>query len=240
MAIRRRRNMRRRPTQMRRRPGRSMRRRSNRRRSLVRPNAFGARGIVGLPPRMKIKMRYVNVYYPTINASTTQNYYFTTNIQDVETATAGNQRPLYYNQMVGLYGRYYVSGFRYVVKIVNRSNEVEYVPIVFSAQVRNGPVIDANPGTGQERWYDKDRILPQGLTMVKGYVPVGLPWGLSKSRTFMDEDFAGNSAGAVPATKQSFLCLSFQNPLSIAGNYFLNIQITYDVYWSELLSVATS
>lgn len=236
MAIRSRR-MRRRRMAPRRRPGRSYRRRTNRR-NKYRANNILARGVVGLPPKMRMRMRHVGMNFPTIAGSGSTFYIMCTNLNDIYPGAAGNTRPLYFSQMAALYNRYFVHGFRYVIKIWNRSNEAQTLPLTVNVQVREEGIMDLNPATAAQRWYDKDRLCGPGLTVIKGYVPVGQPFGLSKRQTYLAEDFLGTITTG--PTKQAFLNVLVQNPFASSTGYNLNLEVTYDVTWMELQDVAIS
>lgn len=203
-----------------------------------RANNILGKGIVGLPPRMKLRMRYTLGYQPAVVASGTNNYAWSTNIADCDPVLGSNQRPLYFNQMIALYQRWFVHGMHYSIKIYNRDNDAIVKPIFCNLQVRETQSMDTNPSTAAQRWYDKDRLIGPGLTMLKGYVSTGQPYGYDKKKTWFDESYWG--AGTTAPQNLTFINLMLQNPSGTAVQFYMQAEFTFYVTFMELQDIAAS
>jgi len=159
-------------------------------------------------------------------------------VADVDAVIAGAQKPMYFTQMVAIYDRWFVRGFRYNIRIINRSNNADINPIMVNVQVRDTNTMDANTAVAAQRWYDKDYQCQQGLTVIKGYVKVGQPFGYSSKRAFGDESFFG--AGTSNPTNQAYLHILLSNPFSTVTPYVIRCETTWDVHFLELTNIAAS
>jgi hypothetical protein len=193
---------------------------------------------VGFTPSLDIKLRHVSLFYPILAISGSTLYSYCTGINDVDLVVAGNQRPMYFSQLTSIYDKWFVKGFRYSIRIINRGNGADINPIMVNVQIRDVITMDTSPTIAAQRWYDKDYQCSQGLTTIKGYVPVGQPFGLSRKRCYNDEQFYGSAT--LNPVKMAYLHVLVQNPFSTTTAYVLRAELTYDVHFIELTHIAAS
>lgn len=202
-------------------------------------NLTRSRILVGFPPCINMKMRWSGSAYGTIAAGASVNYCQSTNLQNLDPLIAGNQRPLYWNETVAIYDRWFVKGIAYKIVMVNRNNSASLGTLFFNIQPRDTQTMDFNPDTANQRWYDKQRLISQGTHVIKGYVQTGQPYGYDRKKTWYDESFWGANTSA--PTNLMYLNMLLQNPAGgTATDYYITFEMTFYCHWKELKDVAAS
>lgn len=196
-----------RPTKRAKRSYRKRRRIFSRRPRRVPRNRLGSSG-VPIPTRMFCKLKYHDSFNLAPNyagGAPLDGYIFRSGLYDPDQSAVGHQ-PLWRDQLANLYQMYRVHGLKYRIKVVNsNTNQLAMVAVQEShAEMPALAGVDFN--TVVERNNGRILTIPgagAAAKTIKGYVPIGRPWGLTRQGMKADEDFEA-AIGSNP-TKMAYL-----------------------------------
>lgn len=207
----------------RRRPFRRLRRRSFRRapRRYKRSNRVYSKLLrQPVPDRMFTTLRYFEQATFSIPANNTApltiRYCTSTNAPNL----AGGHQPYWRDQMATLYGRYRVHGVRYKFTLghANATSTVSnnYMVMWAVKESNNSTVTATTVATWNTLCEQNDTrkgIVGSWATkpsVIKGYMPTGKPWGLTKSQMKQDDQFYAAGMSSDP-TKMSYILFYVMN-----------------------------
>ena len=151
---------------------------------------------------------------------------YQTSIYDPQ-ASLGGHKPLWTTQLEGIYSKYRVHGIKYRIKCCNtNTSQLGWLYALQSTQSYAYPN-NINSNTLSERRLCQRRSCTANTnpTVIKGYMPTGRPWGLTKQEMKGDEDFEAD-VGSNP-TKQSFLNLFVE---SMHTSAIFNVEVELKVF----------
>lgn len=151
-----------------------------------------------VPDRYKTILNYSDTVLFNMTAADLVNIYqFRSSLWDPDLTGAGH-KPLWTNEMTGLYTSYRINGFKY--RITFKNSNVQQLTWGCIHHMPSTGTIDSAMNTARERRGSRRFELPSnnaGVKTVKGYVDVAKVWGMTKSEMMYDEGFEA-SLGSNP------------------------------------------
>lgn len=142
-----------------------------------------------VPDRQLTKLRYCESLNAAIISPAIFTYYlYRSSLYDPDYTGTGHQ-PLWRDELVTLYERYRVLGIKYRFTIHNSNTQFLGQGVV---RYTNSTTPETNYMTVRERNNVKRFTLGSWASkpvVIKGYMPVGKPWGMTKKDVMHDEDF---------------------------------------------------
>jgi len=191
------------------------------------------------PKQLKNTLRYCDSWAASVNAAGLGTLAFSCNgLYDPNLALGGHQ-PLYFDQLMGIYDHYHVTNSRITVQLQWCS--VTGLTYQYGAYVDDDASGVSTFNSLQERPEAKSAM---GVWSLYGYAPKPLKLSWSAAAAF-GKDSLGDpelqgTASSNPAETQTFFILTdFGTPGASAG-YTVNVQIEYDVVWTERATIAQS
>lgn len=190
-----------------------------------------------VPDKIMTKLKYTEaISFGSLVGLVLSNYQFRNSIFDPNVTSSGHQ-PLWRDQLANLYSRYRVHGIKYKFTIWNQNQPGG---LFGGVKHSNDGVVETVYTTLRERrGVQTFTVAPPGAQqkIVKGYMPVGKPHGLSKREFMWDEDFEAD-IGTNPV-KQTYLeiYLTTQGPTAIAN---VIADLVYYVELNKRVNVGSS
>lgn len=154
-------------------------------------------------------------------------------------ASSGGHQPLWCDQLEAVYSKYRVHGIKYKIKCCNtNTNQLGWMYVLQSTTQYTFPT-NTNTNTLSERrlCQRKSVTTTTNPAIIKGYMPVGRPWGLSKQEMKADEDFEA-SMGVNPI-KMAFLNLMFES-MNTSAIFNVEVELKYLVEFHYRKEIAGS
>lgn len=183
-----------------------------------------------VPDKMMTRLNYSEILVMSMTlGNVLYTYQFRNSIFDPD-VTGGGHQPLWRDQLAALYTTYRVHGIKYKFTIANTN-----VDSLMTGCIKKSSdgVLDTNMNTLRERRSVQKFVCNHryvAAKIVKGYMAVGKPHGLSKKDFMYDEDFEANIGGN--PTKQSFLELYLS---CVGSGAVAHVQVDL-VYYVEFLN----
>lgn len=158
---------------------------------------------------------------------------------------AGGHQPYWRDQMASLYNRYRVHGVRYKFQLGH--NNAVSTPVMWALKESNTSTLSA---TTVATWntVNEQNDTRKGMVgawavkpaFIKGYMPTGKPWGLTKSQMKQDDQFWAMMSS--DPTKMSYIILYMMNPSGIttADTIVGTVELNYLVEMSDRLDATGS
>lgn len=141
-------------------------------------------------------------------------------------ASSGGHKPLWCNTLEAIYNKYRIHGIKYRFKCCNtNTNQLGWMYVLQSNTQYTFPT-NTNTNTLAERrlCQRKSVTTTTNPAVIKGYMPIGRPWGLSKQEMKADEDFEA-SVGVNPI-KMAFLNLMFES-MNTSAIFNVEVELKY-------------
>jgi len=195
-------------------------------------------------------LRYFEQIAYTIPASNTTPLAVRYQTSVTTPGLAGGHQPYWRDQMALMYNRYRVHGMRYKIMLghANTSaNAASHFPCMWAIKESNTNTITATTVATWNTLCEQNDVrkgmvgsYPTRPVTIKGYMPVGKPWGLTKSNMKNDDQFWADMVGS-PA-KMSTLMIYIMNTSvnTIADSVVGTIEINYLVELSDRIDQSGS
>lgn len=163
---------------------------------------------------------------------------YQSSIYDPQTSLGGH-KPLWSNQLGDIYNKYRVHGIKYRFKCCNtNTNQLGWMYVLQSNTYYSFPT-STNTNTLAERRLCQRKSVTTTIqpVVIKGYMPTGRPWGLSKQEMKADEDFEA-AIGANPV-KMSFLNMMFES-MNTSAIFNVEVELKFFVEFHSRKEVTGS
>lgn len=190
-----------------------------------------------VPDRMLTKLRYSEqVDFPALTRGALAYGQYRNSLFDPDVTYTGHQQ-LWRDQMATLYKTYRVLGIKYKFTFINQNQ-----PAGLAGAIRHSSdaTAEISPNTLRERNNSRTFIVGPNTSdpvVVKGYMPVGKPHGLSKRDFMADEDF--EALFTANPVKQTYLEM-YLTPLGPTAIANCVVDLVYYVLLTDRINVTGS
>lgn len=204
-------------------------------------NRLGGTG-VPIPNRLFCKLKYHDTFTLTPNSGggfPLDGYIYRTSLYDPDYTNMGHQ-PIWRDQMASLFEMYRVHGIKYRLRIWNTNTAQGGLVAIQQSNAVMPSLAGVDFNTVVERPYAQCVPLNAWNTapkVVKGYMPTGRPWGLTKQGMKSDEDFEA-AIGSNPA-KMSWLNI-YAKSFHTTATYNIEIQLVFMVEFFKRYDITGS
>lgn len=194
-------------------------------------------GKQAFPNILRNTVRYVETVGLTLTAGIFNFYVWTCNgLYDPNITGTGHQ-PMYFDQITSLYSNYAVLGSRFKCSVtsVNVNALLGACCIVDDDATSPGGVqAMSERHWAKVNWYNPQTSSAPEPVLYQKWNAAQYFGAIAPNRSDLQGNISNNP------TQQSYYIVGLQDQNSVTNTYYLNVEIEYDVEWSELITVGQS